>query len=244
MHRVFVPPEAIRGHQVIVNDPAACHHLRDVLRVRPGDRLECCDGQGRRYVGPILRASSRELVVAIERADHEPPPPVAFTLAQALIKPQRFEWVIQKATELGVAQILPLYTARTMSRPVAHGAGLRGARWQRIAREAAAQCGRATIPLVGAPRPFAAAVEALGGQPALMLTLADEGLPLREAGRRLRRAAEATIFIGPEGDFTPEEIQVATRHGVCAVRLQHLILRSETAAIAALAILQHTVGSL
>lgn len=244
MHRVFVPPDAIRGDQVIIQDAATRHHLCRVVRVRRGDRLECFDGTGRRYAGPIVKASAQELVVAVERSDEERPPRIAFTLAQAFIRPQRFEWVIQKAAELGVAAVIPIFTARTTIRPSAKEATSRRSRWQRIAQEAAAQCGRATVPTVHDPRPLSSVLTALGAYPALMLTLVADGLPLQEAAARLAGAAEAVIFIGPEGDFTAEEAALAKRHGVCAVRLGRLTLRSETAAIATLAILQHLMGEL
>src|SRR3989338_4333034 len=113
MVRVLVPPDAVARARITISDPGQVHHLLHVLRVRSGEPLECFDGTGRRYMGRVLRRGRQGVVLAIEAQDAEPPPPVRLILAQALIKPERFAWVVQKATELGVERVVPLVTART-----------------------------------------------------------------------------------------------------------------------------------
>ena len=168
---------------------------------------------------------------------------LAITLALALIKADRFAWVVQKATELGVARIIPMETQRAVVRAPTGRAGVKQGRWQRIAAEAAKQCGRATVPQVDPPSRFAAVIAGLPPQPcALIPTLAVPAPLLRDAADAVRRADAVTVLIGPEGDFTPEEVAAAQQASVRAVSLGPLTLRSETAAIAVLAILQSMKG--
>ena len=241
--RVLVPPDAVARDRITVSDPAQVHHLLHVLRVRSGEPLECFDGTGRRYTGRVLRRGRQGVVLAIEAQDAEPPPPVRLILAQALIKPERFAWVVQKATELGVERVVPLVTARTTIRPVAGRLERQAERWRRISREAARQCGRRDVPRLEPPQPFGQAVPELAQRArVIMPTLAVPAAPLQEELERFRGAEAVAALIGPEGDFTPEEAALAQRHGALAVSLGRLTLRSETAAIATLAILRYATG--
>ncbi len=245
MHRVLIAPTAVHDGSITITDLATLHHLLDVLRVQVGEPLECFDGQGNMYAGTILRRSRSTLIVTVDRQTEEPSPGVSITLAQALVKPERFDWGIQKATELGVARIVPLVTARTTIRP-ASVEGARHARWQRIVESAATQCGRASVPRIELPQRFDQFVQTLTPSSAMvfMPTLATATVPLREALRGVGGARELIALIGPEGDFTPEEALLAQRHGAQLVSLGRMTLRSETAAIAAIVTLQHAVGLL
>ena len=243
MHRVLVPPSAIQDDTITITDAGTLHHLH-VLRVNVGDQVECFDGHGHIYAGAIIQRTRHVLVVAVNRRVDEPPPSVQVTLAQALIKPERFEWVIQKATELGVAQIIPLLTSRTRVRaPARQGTTPRLLRWQRIAEAAATQCGRATIPIIEEPQPFEHVLKSLSRHYGLLFTL-EEGQPLGEHLPGLKAITQAAIFIGPEGDFSSEEVALAKRHGIHTAHLGRLVLRSETAALAVLAIIQHELEPL
>jgi 16S rRNA (uracil1498-N3)-methyltransferase len=244
MHRIFVPPDGLRGQELAVTDRRAVHHLVNVLRIGVGERIECCDGRGQVHQGVVTRRSRQAVTVAIEATRREAPPALRLTLAPALIKPDRFEWMVQKATELGVEAMLPMVTARTTAQRVRGADAPRLQRWRRIAEEAAAQCGRASVPPVSAPRPLADVFADVAGQPALIPTLAVPGRPLAEALPALAGAGEAVLFIGPEGDFTTEEARQAQARGAVAVRLGPRILRSETAALAVVAIVQHRSGVL
>jgi len=186
MHRILIPPSAIHKNQITVTDSRALHHLVRVLRVKLGEMLECFDGAGRGYRGPITKASPAEVVMTIAQRREEPAPRVPLTLAQALIQPERFEWAIQKATELGVMRILPLVCARSVSQK-GGASDQRLARWRRIAEEAATQCGRCTIPVLEAPRAFHDAVGIRDSDLTLLLTLAEPGVLLKESRRSWAR---------------------------------------------------------
>jgi len=184
------------------------------------------------------------VTVSIDQQADDPSPRVRLTLAQSLIKPERFAWVIQKATELGVAEIIPVLTSRTTVQPRVTDGTHRLERWRRIAEEAAAQCGRATVPTIASPQPFDTFLKTLNGCTVLLLTLAEPGPPLVQYVGELDGSHAVVVLIGPEGDFTPGEVALAKEHGARIAQLGHATLRSETAAVAALAILQHGWGIL
>jgi len=243
--RILIPPEAVARDRITVSDPAQVHHLLHVLRVRPGDPLECFDGAGHSYVGRVLQRRRQAVMVAIEaRRGDEAPQAVRLILAQALIKPERFAWVVQKATELGVERLVPVAAARTTIRPVSGRLERQVERWRRVSREAARQCGRRDVPQIEPPRPFDRVVPALAQDARLIMpTLAVPAVPLKEGLADLRGAEVVAALIGPEGDFTPEEAALAQRHGALAVSLGRLTLRSETAAVATLAILRYAIDT-
>ena len=245
MHRVLIVPSAVQNATVTIRDPQTLHHLLNVLRVQLGDRLDCFDGQGHRYIGTVRQRAHHHLLLTIDRQDDEPAGLLRITLAQALIQPQRFEWLIQKATELGVDRIVPVLTSRTRVQRFVHGGSpQRLGRWKRIVEQAARQCGRATLPCLEAPQPFEPLVRALGGKPAVLLTLTEAGILLGEYLQTLGGAASLTMLIGPEGDFSPDEVRLAATHGVRVARLGGTTLRSETAGLVAIALVQHAVGVL
>ncbi len=243
MHRVLISPDAVTRDSVTVRDPEHVHHLVRVLRIKDREILECFDGYGHGYRGPITHVTPSAVTMDVAERREEPAPRVPVALAQALIKPERFEWVVQKATELSVARILPLVCARG----AAQGTGAseqRLTRWRRIAEEAAAQCGRCTVPVLETPREFRQAMETAASGLRLLLTLAESGTSLSALAPQVSAASAVTILIGPEGDFTPEEVAVAKQFGARVVSLGQATLRSETAAIAVLTIVQHLVGML
>ena len=242
MPRILISPRAIRSGTVTVTDPGDLHHLLDVLRVQEGDRLECLDGEGHRYVGPIVQCSARAIVITIEEETILPATRVAVTLAPALLRPERFDWLIQKATELGVAAIAPVITQRTIVRPSLGSLDHKLTRWQRIVREAAAQCGRSALPRIERPRPFHEVVSLSGPRaPGLIPTLAITAHALKEEVATLTGITAIMVLIGPEGDFTADEIAEAQRHGARPISLGSYVLRSETAALAVLAVLQQSL---
>jgi 16S rRNA (uracil1498-N3)-methyltransferase len=252
MPRLVIAPQDVRdGTAITITDPPTLHRLLDVLRVREGDRIECADGAGRWYAARVARRSKRELVLDIVERGEEPRSPLAVRLLPALIKPERFDWLVQKTTELGVARISPVLTARSLIRVRGDRTEGRVARWERIAMEAAQQCGRAILPRIDAPVPFGELVSLLSSELGvgsselvIMPTLTIPAAPLREVLAGRPGITSAAVLVGPEGDFTVEEVALAQRHGAIPVTLGRRTLRSETAAIAVLAILQHTAGEL
>jgi 16S rRNA (uracil1498-N3)-methyltransferase len=252
MHRFFVPwALPAEGECAVTGD--AAHRIGRVLRLAPGARVRLFDTGGREVEAEI--ASIGKASVTVRLAGELPPerPGPHIHLFPALIRPNRFEWLLEKATELGAASVVPIISERCQVRPAELG-GAKAARWRRIVAEAAEQCGRRTLPDLRPPVPFMAA---LAGAPGLIVLPWEEertrapllGEALRSAACGVRRAAcegpstaEASIFVGPEGGFSEAEAAVARAGGAVLVSLGPRVLRAETAAIAALAIAVDAIG--
>ncbi|MBI4340799.1 MAG: 16S rRNA (uracil(1498)-N(3))-methyltransferase [Candidatus Omnitrophica bacterium] len=235
MPRILISPTDLSDSLITLHDRDTLHHLTHVLRVKAGASVECFDGQGTVYAGTVVSRGQAMVTIQVERQWRETSDAAAVVLLPALIRPERFDWMVEKATELGVSAVRPIITARTTVRAAGPG---RIARWRRIAQSAAAQCGRATVPAIEAPKRFKEAASSLQGASACLPTLAERGLPLSAFLAGCRPQMPLAIFIGPEGDFSPEEIALATTHGITPVSLGRLTLRAETAAVAALSLVQ------
>ena len=243
LHRFYALPLAAQGEQTLTGDIA--HRIARVLRMTPGDPLRLFDGGGRE-VEAVIRTVAPAAVTVVLAGDlpSEPPGP-HLTLYQALIRPNRFEWLLEKATELGVAAIVPVVTARSQVRAAEFGAS-KLARWRRILIEASEQCGRRTLPDLREPIPFEQALKQAQGLAVLPWEASRRDAPMlgealrtrasEQAGQTGEAALSVSIFIGPEGGFSSEETEQARAHGAVTVSLGPLVLRAETAAIAALAI--------
>jgi 16S rRNA (uracil1498-N3)-methyltransferase len=244
VRRAFVRPDAVEAGRLRF-DAAEAHHLGRVLRVRPGAIVEATDGEGRLYV-VRLETLDRDGAWAAIEACLEPggESPCAITLAPALLKGDRMDWLVQKATELGVVRILPVETARIVVRRMADDGPRRVARWSRIAREAMKQCGRVVVPRVEAPRRLADVVAEAPGHDRTWLCWEGGGLPLARAAEVTGPVARLLLLVGPEGGFTGEEAGLAQSAGATLVSLGPRILRAESAAIAALAVCQYLFGDL
>jgi 16S rRNA (uracil1498-N3)-methyltransferase len=236
--RFFAPPSAFNLSKKSVTLTAdEARHLREVLRLKPGDEVSVFDGEGKEFRARVVQArrESAELELQKEIEAARPESPLRITLAVALLKGEKFDLVVQKATELGVARFVPLITryADIKLRDEAD-ANKRVARWQRIALEAAKQCGRAVVPEVSAPQPFGSVLKI----PCLLFS--------EKGGRGLTQIEtdEITAIIGSEGGWSDEELDDARAAGVEIVTLGGRILRAETAAITAAALLQHRFGDL
>ena len=245
MPRVFIPTHQIHGSVITIDDARQIHHLRDVLRLKMGDGIICCDSPGTEHRGLIRFESKDRLEVELQGSSLVAKQSVSIWLAAALIKANRFDWLVQKATELGVSRISPLVTRYTVIRLRQEQARSKCARWQRIAQEAAKQCGRKTLPIVDVPEPMGRLLEQTKQSPLVLIpTLVKEAIPLSEVLKSSGAAREVVVFIGPEGDFSEEELRLARSFGARPVSLGSLTLRSETAAVAAVAILQYSLGGL
>ena len=239
MIRLLVP--GAREGQVTVAGPRL-HYLLNVLRLRAGDVLEVFDGEGLCFEAKVL--SLGQLGGALElSAAREAPRPRSITIVQGLPRAEKLELVLQKGTELGASAFAPAGCARSVVK-LEGKEDAKLARWQRIVEEAARQCGRASVPQVFAPRPLLAAVHALPGDPALLVLDEEErALPLSTAVASLG-VRPLALIIGPEGGLTREEVTALVAKGALAVTLGRLVLRTETAALAALAVLRHLDGEL
>lgn len=244
MPRVFVRPEAVDADRVRL-DADEARHLRRVLRLRPGAVVEATDGTGRLYTIRLVELLAEGGWGAIEaRAEPERESPCAITLAQAILKGDRMSWLIQKATELGVARIVPMETARVVARP-AIGAATRHTRWERIAREAVKQCGRVVVPVIDRPRSLVEVAHAVAaGHDVAWILWEGGGQTLTAAAAETASPARLLLLVGPEGGFTPEEIAVAEGAGARLVSLGPRILRAESAGLTAVALGQFLFGDL
>lgn len=236
MRRLHVPPDRLREGRAALS-AEELHYLRDVLRLAPGDAVEVFDGAGGAWEG-TLAAGEAAVLLGPRRAVAAPAARVH--LAFALAKGEKNDLVVQKAVELGAARLLPFAAARSVVRLDAERGAERARRWRRIAEEAARQCGRADVPEVAAPAPLAAVLAAAAG---LRIVAFDAGgEPLAAA---LDPAAVGHLLVtGPEGGLTAEEVGACVAAGGRVARLGPRILRAETAALAAAALVQHRLGDL
>jgi len=237
-----VPPGAIEGVEVSL-PPDLARRLATVLRLKRGDRVLLADGRGRDYEVEItaLTPRSGSAAVVVERPS-PPEPRVDVVLYQSLVRPQRFELILEKGTELGVARFVPLLSGRAQVKT--ESGSQRADRWRRIVTEAAEQCGRGRVPAVDPPLAFAQAVRTAPGL-RLLPWEEERSLGLRSCLRAARpKPAAVSVFIGPEGGFSDEEAALAREAGCVAVSLGPRILRSETAGIVAAALVMHELGEL
>ena len=244
MHRFFIAPELVQEMGVYLSLPKElAHQVRDVLRLSLGERLILLDNQDNEILATVEGSSRAGVIVQLlERHGAKAPSPIRIVLYQGLLKSARFEWILEKGTELGVSAFVPTLCRRSV-------AGLEDAgsakiqRWQRIIQEATEQCGRTTRPELLPIRPLDQALNEIPtGSVAIMPWEEAEGRSLRDvlAGVRMRVAGVVIpqtilLFIGPEGGLTPEEAALARKHGVQVVTLGTRILRAETAALASIA---------
>lgn len=239
MIRLLVP-EAVEG-EVAVDGPRL-HYLMHVLRLSAGDLLQVFDGTGRAFEAQVVRLSQSGGVLLLGPG-RTAPAPRCITIVQGLPKADKLELVLQKGTELGAGAFAPALCARSVVKMSGKEEEKR-ARWQRIVEEAARQSGRSDVPPVFLPRPLLEAVSTLPESPALLvLDEVERSMNLSAAFSTLGDRPLALI-VGPEGGLSREEVGALKRAGAQAVTLGQLVLRTETAALAALAVLRHLEGEL
>lgn len=249
MQRFFVPKEWIQGDEARLGGEIA-RQIRQVLRLRAGDRIMLLDGLGYEYTAAILGFGKDEVwaeIVARSAGGGEPLAVVSLYLS-LLNKADKFEWALQKCTELGVARIVP--TAAERSVVVAPNA-VRRERWERKMREAAEQSGRSISPLLSDAVPLGEAITSEGrkarevkGHIVLMAALGGEASLRSVLQRTADDTRSAALFIGPEGGFSERELQGARQAGVPLVTLGARTLRAETAAVVALSLVMYELGEL
>jgi 16S rRNA (uracil1498-N3)-methyltransferase len=244
--RVYVEAPLAAGKRLVVEGSAA-NHITRVLRLRSGDALTVFDGSGGEFGARIQEFRKDSVVVAVE--DHRPlerESPLPLTLAQGISRGERMDWVIQKATELGTARIVPLFTKRSVVRLDEKQADRKLQHWRAIAIAACEQCGRNRIPELAAPVDFFDVLPAEASGATRLLLSPTGDLRIEDLGQDVRQGASKgiTVLIGPEGGLEDVEQEAALAAGFKAVRLGPRVLRTETAAIAALTIIQRYFGDL
>jgi 16S rRNA (uracil1498-N3)-methyltransferase len=251
MARLFVEPERLK-EDVLVLAGEDHRYLTRVLRLGVGDRLVLFDGRSVEADGTIVRVGPRALEVQVDaRRETEASDRPDFTLLMALVKGDKMDFVVQKATELGVTRVIPVTTVRSIPRGLDASGAVRAlgkrARWVKIAREGARQCGRADVPEVEPVTPLETALQAAHKDAfKLMLWEGAREHRVRQVLPPLdkEKVQRIVALVGPEGGFADDEVAAARAAGFAVAGLGPRILRTETAAVVVLTILGFAVGDL
>jgi 16S rRNA (uracil1498-N3)-methyltransferase len=244
MHRFYLPPQACEGSVLTLTDREA-HHAAQVLRIKPGERVIVLDGAGQELLCEVRDISRKAVGLNVQERKRIPPSAGAVTLLQAIPKGKIIESIIQKAVELGVYRIVPLLSERVVTDLDEEDARSKAEKWNLVAIEAIKQCGSAWLPKVEAPvtpkaflareepfeMSFIGSLQKDARHPRLYFQAFEK--------EHQRLPASVAMWIGPEGDFTPEELSSAQLAGVLPITLGRLVLRCETAAVYCLSVINY-----
>lgn len=241
MFQFFVEPDQIRGTEVTITG-SDVNHIRNVLRMRAGEEVRVSDNAGRDYYCEISRIGSQEIALGVLREAEGTEPSLQITLFQGLPKGDKMELVIQKAVELGASEIIPVAMKNCVVKLDEKRAKAKQARWQAIAESAAKQSKRSIIPAVGKVMGFAQAAGYAEKLDVRILPYENQrGMAhTREVFGSIKKGASVGIFIGPEGGYDSSEIELA-KGKMEMVSLGNRILRTETAGLCVLSMLQYAV---
>jgi 16S rRNA (uracil1498-N3)-methyltransferase len=265
VQRFYIAPEHWNPDALILRE-SEVHHARDVLRLEPGDRVVVFNGRGHEVTAEITKITREEIQLRKLHEARVAPLRCQITLAQAIPKRKNMDLIVQKAVELGAAEIAPIISDRTIVHLEAREAGQKQAKWQQVAIEAAKQCGQNWLPTVQMPRklsdflltveesmslaknfgmrPTRPSLQQAGPELHLIGSLQSDAVHLKTVLAEYEREHQSRptnvlMCIGPEGDFTPAELNLARSHGCCPITLGPIILRVETAAIYCLSVLSY-----
>lgn len=248
MRRLFYRGLFTEDTDKLVIEGADAHHLLHVLRARVGQQLTVVDDAGQAALMEILSCEAESLTLGlVTRMQADTESPVELTLVQCLLKADKMDWVVQKAVELGVTRVVPLAARNCVARYDAKKARQKQERWQKIADEAAKQCGRSRLIEVSpvmAWQAFLASEHFHKEGRELYFCYENEQQQKLKDCLRKSEAQRLAVLIGPEGGFAPEEAEAVEAQGGQSVTLGPRILRAETAALAAMAVLQYEKGDL
>jgi len=244
MHRFYIAPENWHPDALVLTGSEA-HHCRNVLRLEPADRVVLFNGQGREITAEIVFSGTADIQLRRLHEAQTPPLRCRITLGQAIPKGKNMDLIVQKAVEIGAAEIAPILSDRTIVRLDEESAASKQSKWQAVAIEAAKQCGQNWLPQVDTPQPLAQFFqEHRGFDLQLIGSLQSDAVHLKkilaqflaEHGDRPRNVL---MLVGPEGDFTPAELSLARSQGCRPITLGPIVLRVETASIYCLSILSY-----
>lgn len=236
MARFYLPLTAWKPQAQLEEEES--RHCVQVLRYSVGDAITVFDGCGRSAKAIIQQVRKNEVSIELGETSEQAPPLPSIVLAQAVPKGKTMEWIIEKAVELGVSRIVPLVTRHTVVKYDAQEAPKKAEKWQKVALEACKQCGQNWLPVVETPTDGRAFLSQERSGAKIIASLAPGARPLRDVIEDFAQPEQVTIMIGPEGDFSPEETQLALQAGYQPATLGDLVLRSETAALFTLAALR------
>ena len=244
MARFYVPqPQVERGTLKVEGEEVK--HIRKVLRLKEGDEITVFDGLGKEFKGTIAKEGLSSVVIRIENvSSSKEDSPLEVTLAQSLLKGEKMDYLIQKATELGVKDIIPFLSSRSVPFLEKSKRLKRHDRWERIAVEASKQCGRAILPKIEPVQDYSEMLRAAAPNALRLILWEREGMKLKEILGRSKERTKIFFVIGPEGGFSQGEIEEGERAGFVPVTLGKRILRAETASLCFLSILQYEQGDI
>jgi 16S rRNA (uracil1498-N3)-methyltransferase len=244
MHRFYLAPEQWNADALILTGTEA-HHGRTVLRLAPGDKVVLFNGRGREVTAEINSIEAAAIQLRKLHEAQTPPLRCQITLGQAIPKGKNMDLIVQKAVEIGAAEIAPILSDRTVVRLDEESAAAKQTKWQTVAIEAAKQCGQNWLPRVHVPQTMAQFFQ----QPRrfdlqLIGSLQSDAVHLKKilaeySAEHGDRPTSVLMLVGPEGDFTPAELSLARTHGCRPITLGPIVLRVETASIYCLSVLSY-----
>ena len=244
MPRFYVPQPQIKNEMLRIEGDEV-RHIRRVLRLKAGDEIIVFDGSGKEYEGTIVEERPSSVVIRIQNIfSSKKESHLEITLAQSLLKGEKMDYLIQKATELGVKKIIPFFSSRSVPLLEKSGRLKRHHRWERIAIEASKQCGRGVVPKIEPLQGYSEMLQSVSPDPLRLILWEREGTNLKEVLGKSIGKKEIFFIIGPEGGFSQEEIEEANKAGFLRVTLGRRILRAETASLCLLSILQYDWGDI
>jgi 16S rRNA (uracil1498-N3)-methyltransferase len=245
MTRIFLPPEELTSEEIIITGDNA-RHLALVLKIHPGEPITVFDGQGCRYDCTVMKVHKNEVIVQLmNKTPYSAESPLLITLAQSLPKGDKMDLIIQKATELGVREVIPLVTERSQVR---HTHKIE--RWRKIALSASRQSGRDKIPEIHEPLDYKEYLNSPTGKcgngefTGIIFSEKHKTRNLKQVLSGFRETKPITVLVGPEGGFSKGEVSAAVEKGFIEASMGPRILRTETAPIAAISIIQYELGDL
>lgn len=244
MPRFHVPhPQIEKG--VLKVEGREVRHIRRVLRLKAGDGIVVFDGSGKEYEGTIVEQGLSSILIKIQHIsspDRESPSEII--LAQSLLKGEKMDYLVQKATELGVRKIIPFFSSRSVPLLDKSNRLKRHRRWERIAIEASKQCGRGVVPKIEPLQDFFEMLQSASRDSLCLILWEKEGAGIKEVLKASTEERKIFFIVGPEGGISSEEVEEAKRAGFTPVHLGKRIMRSETASLCFLSILQYERGDI
>lgn len=239
MHRFYVNPENIHANTLYITN-GQVHHLKDVMRVKQGNKIIALDGKGKEYTGIVTSISSGQIEVKISKIKQMKEKKYHIHLVQSIPKKDVMDSIIQKATELGVDEITPIISAHTIVKIKDDTKKIE--RWNRIVIESVKQCNRMDTPLINPIKSFKQVLDTLQEDTLCIIASTSGKRQLVKQALHNNTHNNITILIGPEGDFTPEEVETAIDKGCVPVSLGDIVLRCDTAAMLLIGLVSHELG--